>query len=323
MNDYSDLRRQYHKTGSSDYLRLADLLPALREFESTNPRDKLYALIPTSIDGGDLLDVDYSSSIEDVYINAACSILKHDGNLNFLAHCTDRPERPTLELPTWVPDWTAKNAPDHLYKRTRSGLLYSASGKLSGGFQIDRDQRTLHCEGAVFDVVEQVSELSGDSFHGPEVIKTWTAWLSSVGFATPTSASRYTLTAEEILLRTLVADSERTGVDFGERIGTGKLDKGRITEAVVQEGYRSFRGPHPAFLHRKLILTRKGYLGLAAKHVQRGDVVTILKGGNVPIILREKKDRYHLIGEAYIHGIMDGEAVGDVEAKGLHSFSII
>lgn len=85
MDEYSQIRRAYHRSGTSDYLQLADLLSTLRGFEATNPRDKLYALIPTSIDGNDLLDVDYALSVEDVYFNAARSILRNDSNLVFWA----------------------------------------------------------------------------------------------------------------------------------------------------------------------------------------------------------------------------------------------
>jgi len=50
MQTYTGLRRRYQETGLSRFLKLADLLPALRNFDATNPRDKLYALIPTSLD---------------------------------------------------------------------------------------------------------------------------------------------------------------------------------------------------------------------------------------------------------------------------------
>jgi hypothetical protein len=44
--------------------------------------------------------------------------------------------------------------------------------------------------------------------------------------------------------------------------------------------------------------------------VEPGDQVWVLKGGDVPLILRPVKDgRYRLIGEAYVHGIMRGEAL--------------
>lgn len=57
--------------------------------------------------------------------------------------------------------------------------------------------------------------------------------------------------------------------------------------------------------------TRKGYLGLVPGDVQVGDNIVIFKGAVVPFILRgtDGPDNYTLIGEAYIHGIMHGEAL--------------
>jgi hypothetical protein len=45
----------------------------LQGFAATNLRDKLYALIPTSLDGADLLHVEYELSVGEVYTRAALS----------------------------------------------------------------------------------------------------------------------------------------------------------------------------------------------------------------------------------------------------------
>jgi hypothetical protein len=323
MDEYSNLRREYHRTGESDYLRLADLLPTLRVFNSTNPRDKLYALIPTSIDGGDLLDVDYSRSAEDVYIDAACSILKSDGNLNFLGHCTGSSEESSFSLPSWVPDWTVNVAPDHLYKRSPSGRLYSACANLPADFHVNREEKTLNCSGWIFDTVKGVTDSNGDICSGPEIVEIWTDWLTVQEFATGNSVTPYTQSVEEVFLRTLVADCERIGMDIGSRIPPEESTKD-IMDAISLGIHGTFKGPHSAFTHRKLILTDRGYLGLTAKHVLPGDTVVVLKGGNCPMVLRvnESDSHFSLIGEAYIHGIMDGEAIADLGEKKTRTFTI-
>ena len=49
--------------------------------------------------------------------------------------------------------------------------------------------------------------------------------------------------------------------------------------------------------------------------IQKGDLICILFGCTVPVILRPVPDsmEYELMGEAYIHGKMDGEAVANKE----------
>ena len=68
---------------------------------------------------------------------------------------------------------------------------------------------------------------------------------------------------------------------------------------------------------RKLIFTTRGYIGIGPVDCQEGDVVCILPGSTVPLILRPAEsntiDRIHyLIGDAYVHGIMYGEAVDGI-----------
>ena len=67
----------------------------------------------------------------------------------------------------------------------------------------------------------------------------------------------------------------------------------------------------------------KGFMdplfGLAPEGTEAGDIVCILFGCTVPVVLKRlEKDStmqelYELVGEAYVHGVMDGEAVQDEE----------
>ena len=60
----------------------------------------------------------------------------------------------------------------------------------------------------------------------------------------------------------------------------------------------------------KVFRTRKGYIGVGPENVQEGDQVCILRGLFIPIILRSVvggEGRFEVIGETWVHGIMDGE----------------
>lgn len=74
-------------------------------------------------------------------------------------------------------------------------------------------------------------------------------------------------------------------------------------------GTGTITSPHPFTFQRRLILTHKRYMGLAAEHVRAGDIVAVLFGAQVPLMLRKIDEHYLLVGEAYVHGIMDGEAL--------------
>ncbi|KAF3013695.1 hypothetical protein E8E14_002094 [Neopestalotiopsis sp. 37M] len=50
-------------------------------------------------------------------------------------------------------------------------------------------------------------------------------------------------------------------------------------------------------------------IGLVPREAQVGDLIVILFGGSVPIVIRPVKDKYvRIVGEAYVHGKMHGEA---------------
>lgn len=124
-------------------------------------------------------------------------------------------------------------------------------------------------------------------------------------------------------------------------------DIGKRLPAVVEEnGWCSFHGPdcatyddgstfRSAFLRvyrkRALFRTKMGFLGLGPMYARPGDVVALVAGSRVPVIMRKARKkgkrkghhhsdekarrrsvdegRYKLVGEAYVHGIMYGEAL--------------
>jgi hypothetical protein len=61
---------------------------------------------------------------------------------------------------------------------------------------------------------------------------------------------------------------------------------------------------------RKFCHTEKGYFGQVPRDTAPGDLVCIFSGGGVPFIVRKQNETYQIIGECYIHGIMNGEALG-------------
>jgi hypothetical protein len=71
---------------------------------------------------------------------------------------------------------------------------------------------------------------------------------------------------------------------------------------------------------RHFVGTEKGYFGFAPEQCQEGDLIVILAGQKSPCILRPQPvvnndditatsmDTYKILGDAYVHGIMLGEA---------------
>jgi hypothetical protein len=55
--------------------------------------------------------------------------------------------------------------------------------------------------------------------------------------------------------------------------------------------------------------TEKGYVGMFPRAARAGDLVYVLFGGDFPFLLRKIKrpGHYQLVGQCYIHGIMEGQ----------------
>jgi hypothetical protein len=61
---------------------------------------------------------------------------------------------------------------------------------------------------------------------------------------------------------------------------------------------------------RKLAITKNGYIGAVPNETQVGEVVCVLFGCSVPVVLRRTLDQsYTFVGETYLHGFMDAEAI--------------
>jgi hypothetical protein len=68
--------------------------------------------------------------------------------------------------------------------------------------------------------------------------------------------------------------------------------------------------------------TRKGYIGMAHAQSQIGDVIALLQGASVPIILRRCESGYKVIGQSYVHGIMEGEYWNGQDEASMMEFHI-
>lgn len=63
----------------------------------------------------------------------------------------------------------------------------------------------------------------------------------------------------------------------------------------------------------RLCLTAKGRLGNLPEAAAPKDQIVIFQGGDVPFVIRPRNGFFRLLGECYVHGIMDGEGILGVE----------
>ncbi|CAK7234008.1 hypothetical protein SBRCBS47491_008804 [Sporothrix bragantina] len=73
-----------------------------------------------------------------------------------------------------------------------------------------------------------------------------------------------------------------------------------------------FKEVHSVSYARKIFTTHKGYMGVGPASTSSGNYVAILEGARTAFVLNKKRSgRYVLLGEAYLHGFMNGEGMKD------------
>ncbi|KAF2261551.1 hypothetical protein CC78DRAFT_546547 [Lojkania enalia] len=134
---------------------LLKLLEETREVNSTLPVDKIYGIL-TLVQDPESVEVDYGLDAPEVFKKIAVKCLTEDKNLDILYQCVHSTSPPTLELPSWVPDWTRNGYTEPFSTR---GLEANASGARDMQFKFSNDGKILHLKGLLVDKVHTVEKL--------------------------------------------------------------------------------------------------------------------------------------------------------------------
>jgi hypothetical protein len=73
-----------------------------------------------------------------------------------------------------------------------------------------------------------------------------------------------------------------------------------------------------ALTMRRFVITQKGYFALVPRGTQQGDTIVVFEGACVPFVVRNTQSGnggFELLGEAYVHGIMQGEVMSAPDIK--------
>jgi hypothetical protein len=110
----------------------------------------------------------------------------------------------------------------------------------------------------------------------------------------------------EAFVRTLFADRDS---DF-QRIGSGHFEDFWTNPLVNKSTWPREVYSMTFATNRRFFVTCDGDMGLAPMRARKNDIVCVLYGCSVPIVLREEETgRFTFVGECFLHGFMDGEAM--------------
>ncbi|KAH8586696.1 heterokaryon incompatibility protein-domain-containing protein [Bisporella sp. PMI_857] len=314
---------------------LLELLSCCVRSDSTRARDHLFAVLGLANDAEDeQFRPDYTVPFEEVVRRYGKAFVRNGKCMELLYQC--RLGSQSWRFPSWIPDWTTKyvvlNA-DAVRASLGSSKLYCAAGDSQCQARIDDIEDALIVKGEFTDTViwtgNGTIRTSLFQVHGNlwalhairEAQMAITQFTHLPGY--PTGEPLH-----EVLWRTLIANQTHEGLkasdSFGDMLSLllWRIDKFSddlkslspqvaltwLKRCVGEEYYESLVTRLPAY---RLAVTKNSYFGLVPLLTEVGDRICILNGGAAPFVLMERKrpeTGYRLIGECYIHGIMNGEA---------------
>jgi hypothetical protein len=317
---------------------LCGLLVTSHQYQATVPRDKVYAFLGLANEY-DVL-VDYAVELRHVYVDVARYLLsKNDAGTRSLClesvhHYPDI----DVEFPSWVPKW-------HVQLR-RIGINDGEADtefKAGGDDDIEiprhpSNPSVLELTGFVLGRVE-ISHKIQDSNNGPEVwdllvfarslLYDHTIYptgdpLDKVIVSTITQVDKshdirafhdLFIDAYQHKLEDLASESKKD--EAAAMRGEWQAEVSRLV--TMSQEPKPERKVHTRYkntlIERSLFRTQEGYVGLGPYIIQPEDLVSVLFGLNVPYVLRPVHEGFLLIGECYIHGVMNGEKLKEGRYK--------
>jgi hypothetical protein len=121
---------------------------------------------------------------------------------------------------------------------------------------------------------------------------------------------------------TISAPHSEDGNGLSNPIPNNLLDEFQIWDALRHSGHMKIHQREAEMFgngsgNRRLFTITRGYIGTELAVMKAGNVVSVLAGGYLPFVLRRRGENWFLIGEAYVPGRMQGEAVKVAEKESL------
>jgi hypothetical protein len=326
-NAYLFWKRSITAGSSHQHDSFLYMLQVTRRLQCSLQKDRIYALSAFMSAGS--VPAETSALNErawSVYRRSAREVLETMGSLDLLSAVQ---HGSTISGLSWVPRWdictTYTLAPlgSDVEKYTACQHFPPSTIQWTGKWG-----QFLHVSGIEFDTIiktgEVMAELRSAKALETTLVKALNQLLAEAS-SYPTGESFeevacFTLTAGKDGYGMMVQDTFRHLANFNalwvNRCCSVHCSAPRLPSGAIGDADCFLLAARFACVNRRLFHTSKGYAGIGPALSKAGDVVCVLSGGTAPFVLRKdlrsnpSKRRFQLIGEAYVHGIMHGEASG-------------
>lgn len=285
-------------------------------YGATKPVDKIYGLLNIA-DDADGFPVGYEKSLNEVSIDFAYHVVTRNKSLLMLSAALGDPlaylntketieDAPTQALPSWIMD-ISKSIPSVSGLTLCGQSPYNACGMMAEAFvKISEDRRCLFAGGWRIDSIGQLNTVS--PLMDGETPRE--RWIRDIYRWEPENSMErlYVPTNETFLnayLRTIVADR-----NLDKRISSEDIEGPTWYERYCSLQERTVPEEPVMLPGWRFGIGKSGILCMLPPAAEEGDLMVVLFGAKLPYLLRPLEqggDAYRLVGEAYLHGYMDGQ----------------
>jgi hypothetical protein len=323
------------------------LLVLHRARQSTDPRDKVYALIGISSSQWDSkLAIDYCLTTEQVYTEVAQYVIESTESLEILAFCElSKVGSHTTGLPSWVPDWRKRNWNDETIQSREP--KFQAAGSSKAQAVVSDCGSVLFARGYQIGTVKYLGtpyHYGSSNEHLPKILDTFHDWWNLFR-----KIKGNDWVQQISFIKTLIWDfyEEKEGArrpsafELEERYAAALGAFGNLSERLLissldpelGEFAKAFRSYIARYADKdydrywvlsiaEMMMGKRFFIGsgseafqapmgLASAQIKEGDAICILFGCPLPVILQEvsSSGKFVLVGPVYLDGLMDGEAL--------------
>jgi hypothetical protein len=328
--------------------------------QATDPRDRVFAILSLTKDVDDLGVIpDYSQSCERVYMDVARALYRKDATVLF--HAIIGPKNIALPsfVPDWTSELPQRSIRGS--HRRRFGENFLAGGPSIPQAIVNAAGTQLQVSGIVVDSVSFVADCEPEPEgvnNGVVAYEKHLAWALACAKRLAMVEVVYAEYFHKLGLRSIYGTAGEvefalahavTAFSYQRDAGANSAaDQSRRKEVDdILAGYRFWKTPtldlispeeadkfwassKVTFLQslavvsgRRPFITSRGYIGLGPGNLEAGDLVCILLGFEVPVVLRRLDgDRFTIMNEAYVYGIMQGEFLKGDDVPSFRSFTL-
>ncbi|GKT54220.1 heterokaryon incompatibility protein [Colletotrichum tofieldiae] len=292
---------------------------------------------------------DYSLQVSDVYAQATRDFIATEKQLTvfsqLLPRCAPHKSSISDDLPTWAPDLTAAAAPQvsiDMYTRMTNLRLYNATA--SGTLSIGRraDIRKLSLMGRIVGTIgSSLGEpCPADHRADANIYYAWRQFAKVDDKYEEAYAGQTHVAYGDAFWQTLCASvvpAHSRVTDYGDVVRSDPKGHRGLHDSwwhsllpdddtdarknlqidhkiTANEIAQFFSCVSIATTMRRFFVEERehGWMGLVSQDAMEGDRIAVVDGGRVPYVLRPSREEpgcWSLVGDAYVHGIMDGEGV--------------